>query len=69
MRTSLTELLARAKAIRDRVVHSNDLLIASSANDSDYILTYDADLQSKLVTGNAIAVTPEQFLHELESQP
>ena len=38
-------LLQRARKLRNRAVHSNDLLILSSAADCDFLVTDDKNLQ------------------------
>jgi predicted nucleic acid-binding protein len=53
-------LLPSARELRDRLIHSNDILMLSSAMDCDILLTYD--LTVGLVAGGELQVlTPEEF--------
>lgn len=59
------EYLKHASNLRNRI-HSNDVLILSSAAECDYLVTYDRQLIS-LSTSKPQVVTPEQLLSQLES--
>jgi predicted nucleic acid-binding protein len=62
-------VLENIRTIRNRLVHTNDLLILGDARGCDLLLTYDNDL---LELGNATGVatrTPEEFLAELGVEP
>lgn len=61
------EYLKHTANVRDRIAHSNDVLILSSAADCDYLVTYDQALRS-LSTSKPRVVTPEQLLSQLESK-
>lgn len=56
------QLLRRAKALRNRVAHSSDLLVAASAADCDYLITYDSTFRELLADTRTRVVTPEDFL-------
>jgi predicted nucleic acid-binding protein len=63
------EMLESIRTVRNRLVHTNELLILGAARDCDLFLTYDNDL---LQLGNAAGVatrTPEEFLAELGVEP
>lgn len=65
------EYLKQAANLRDRIAHSNDVLILSSASDCDYLVTYDQALKttlSSLSTGKPKVVTPEQLISQLASK-
>jgi predicted nucleic acid-binding protein len=53
----------RASELRDEMVHSNDLLILSSAEECDFLLSYDRDLLVLARTKQKPQViTPDEFL-------
>ncbi|MEX1014164.1 MAG: type II toxin-antitoxin system VapC family toxin [Candidatus Paceibacterota bacterium] len=58
------KILSRVRQIRNKIVHTNDLLILGSAADCDYILTSDRDLLD-LSTVHKVegvnAITPQEF--------
>jgi predicted nucleic acid-binding protein len=59
------ETLAELRELRNRVMHTNDVLILAGARSCDVLLTYDSEL---LRLGDVAAVrseTPEEFLEEL----
>jgi predicted nucleic acid-binding protein len=58
-------LLDAASALRNRIAHSNDLLIFGSAADCDYFVTYDRDFAAIPSSGKPKVVTPAQLLKEL----
>jgi predicted nucleic acid-binding protein len=60
------EYLQEATTLRNRLTHSNDVLILSSAAECDYLVTYDQALRS-LSTSKPQIVTPEQLLAQLGS--
>lgn len=65
------EYLKQAANLRNRIAHSNDVLILSSASDCDYLVTYDQALKgtlSSLSTGKPEVVTPEQLISQLTSK-
>lgn len=56
---------AQLQQLRNRLMHTNDVLILAGARSCDVLLTYDRDL---LEMGPAAAIrseTPEEFLEEL----
>jgi len=59
------ETLAEIRAIRNRLVHANELLILGAARNCDILLTYDQDLLSLGDEVGVTAKTPEGFLSEL----
>jgi predicted nucleic acid-binding protein len=65
----VSELLQRAQTLRNRAAHSNDLLLASSAEKCDFLVTYDKALAAILQERPLRVVTPEELLEELERLP
>ena len=61
------DYLQHATTLRNRLAHSNDVLILSSAAECDYLVTYDQALRS-LSTRKPQVVTPEQLLSQLGSK-
>ncbi|NJL82030.1 MAG: type II toxin-antitoxin system VapC family toxin [Chloroflexaceae bacterium] len=65
------EYLAHAPLLRDRIAHSNDILILSSAAECDYLVSDDGQLKNALNSlsiGKPQVVTPEELLVELGSK-
>lgn len=63
------EYLKQATTLRNKIAHSNDILILSSAADCDYLVTYDLALRktlSHLSSNKTKAVTPEQLISQLK---
>jgi predicted nucleic acid-binding protein len=59
-------LQEKARGLRNMLVHSNDLLILSSAATCDYLITYDKALaQLAADVGRPQTVTPEEFFEHL----
>lgn len=54
-------LLPQVRALRNRLAHSNDLLILSSAAECDFLVTRDTLLKSLVTTPKPQVVTPEEF--------
>lgn len=56
------------QTFRNRAVHSNDVLIMSTAREvnSDYLLTYDQMLIKESANKNYKAMFPEEFLSVIE---
>jgi predicted nucleic acid-binding protein len=54
-------LVRRARALRNRTVHSSGILVAASAHDCDYLITYDRALKELIEGDKPRVVTPEQF--------
>ena len=55
------DLLSKLKEIRNRAVHSNDLLIASSASECDYFVTDDVKLQAQFKNENPRVLSSADF--------
>lgn len=69
--SKVEEYLQDASSLRDRIAHSNDVLILSSAAECDYFVTYDMLLSKvlkSLSTNKPQVVTPEQLLSQLGSK-
>ncbi len=65
------EYLRQAANLRNRIAHSNDILILSSAADCDYLVTYDKALTNvlnPLSHSRPKVVTPEQLIAQIESK-
>ena len=65
------EYLKQATSLRNRIAHSNDILILSSASDCDYLVTYDLALGETLTnisTSKTKVVTPDQLVSQLKSK-
>jgi predicted nucleic acid-binding protein len=60
-------ILSRAKEIRNRVVHSNDILIFSSAAKCDYLLTSDKSISALQTRDGPKILTPEEFRKDIEN--
>jgi predicted nucleic acid-binding protein len=59
------EVLAYVRQLRNRVMHTNDLLIMGSARNCDILLTYDEELLALGDAAEVATATPEQFLDGL----
>jgi predicted nucleic acid-binding protein len=59
-------MLQRAKELRNRVSHSNDILVFSSAADCDYLITLDKSFGALSTRDKPKILTPEEFLREAE---
>jgi hypothetical protein len=60
-------MLPRAKKLRNRALHSNDILVFSSATDCDYLLTSDKFIGALLTHEKPKILTPEEFHREVET--
>lgn len=61
-------LLERLRALRNRIAHSNDILILSSADDCDFLVTRDRALIRLATTaGKPQVVTPEELIVQLRA--
>ena len=58
-------LLARLRDLRNRSVHSNDLLILSSADECDFLVTKDNALKNLMKDNKPQIVTPEELVTRL----
>jgi predicted nucleic acid-binding protein len=64
------DLKQQARSLRNRLVHSNDLLVFLSASQCEYLVTYDRDLQELSVQlGRPRALTPAEALTEIGKLP
>ena len=60
-------LLTRVRNLRNRVVHSNDLLILSSADECDFLVTRDERLKNLMKNDKPQVVTPEELVTRLRA--
>lgn len=60
-------LLPQFRAQRNRFAHSNDLLILSSADECDFLVTSDALLKSLVSAAKPQVVTPEELVAHLRA--
>ena len=60
-------LLPRVRAVRNRLAHSNDILILSSAVECDFFVTRDALLKTLVAAEKPRVVTPEELLTHLRA--
>jgi predicted nucleic acid-binding protein len=58
-------LLPRARALRNRVAHPNEILILSSADECDFLVTSDALLKNLVTADKPQVVTPEELVAHL----
>jgi predicted nucleic acid-binding protein len=61
------ELLPRIRSARNRLAHSNDILIVSSADQCDFLVTSDADFKNLVTTERPQVVTPEELATHLRA--
>lgn len=64
--TELLMLSDKLREVRNKAVHSNDLLIYSSAADCDYLVTQDKGFEDLADSEKPVILTPEQFLQQAE---
>lgn len=60
-------LLPRVRALRNRVVHSNDILILSSADECDFLVTRDRDFKRLASAEKPQVLTPEELVTQLQA--
>jgi predicted nucleic acid-binding protein len=60
-------LLPRIRSLRNRLVHSNDILILSSADQCDFLVTSDADFKNLVTAEKPQVVTPEELATHLRA--
>ncbi len=60
-------LLPQVRALRNRLTHSNDLLILSSAAECDFLVTQDKLLKRLVTTDKPQVVTPEELATRLRA--
>ena len=59
--------LPRVRALRNRLVHSNDILILSSADECDFLVTSDVLLKNLVTAEKPQVVTPEELVTHLQA--
>ncbi len=60
-------LLPRARELRARGLHSNDVLIFSSAADCDYLVTRDAMVGKLGNSGKPVVLSPDEFRERMQA--
>jgi predicted nucleic acid-binding protein len=60
-------LLPRVRSLRNRLAHSNDILILSSADEYDFLVTSDVDFKSLATAEKPRVVTPEELVAHLRA--
>ena len=60
-------LLPRVRSLRNRLAHSNDILILSSAVECDFFVTRDALLKTLVTAEKPQVVTPEELVTHLRA--
>lgn len=60
-------LLPRVRALRNRLAHSNEILILSSASECDFLVTGDAVLKTLGTAQKPQVVTPEELVTYLRA--
>lgn len=60
-------LVPRIRALRNRVAHSNDILILSSTAGCDFLVTGDARLKTLVRAKRPRVVTPEELATQLQA--
>jgi predicted nucleic acid-binding protein len=65
--TKAEALLSRVRSLRNRLVHSNDILILSSADECDFLVTRDQLLKELVTSEKPQVVTPEELVTHLRA--
>jgi predicted nucleic acid-binding protein len=60
-------LVPRARSLRNRLAHSNDILIVSSADECDFLVTSDLLLKGLVMAERPQVVTPEELVARLRA--
>lgn len=60
-------LVPRVRALRNRLTHSNNILILSSADECDFLVTSDVLLKSLVRAEKPQVVTPEELVARLRA--
>ena len=60
-------LLEKARDLRNRIAHSNDILIFSSANICDFLVTRDTAMNKLATNARPQVVTPEELVTQLRA--
>ena len=63
--TKAEAMLPRARALRNRIAHSNDILILSSADECDFLVTSSPTLKALVSAEKPSVVTPEELVIKL----
>lgn len=65
--TKAEALLPKVRALRNRIVHSNDILILSSAEDCDFLVSKDDALKKLATAEKPQVLTPEELVTRLRA--
>jgi predicted nucleic acid-binding protein len=60
-------LVPRVRALRNRLAHPNDILILSSADKCDFLVTRDVDFKDLTTDERPQVVTPEELVTQLRA--
>jgi predicted nucleic acid-binding protein len=60
-------LLEKIRALRNQIAHSNDVLVLSSADDCDFLVTGDAGMKMLATAEKPQVVTPEELVSQLRA--
>jgi len=60
-------MLPRVKAMKSRLPHSNDILIVSSADECDFLVTRAQVLKNLVISKKPQVVTPEELVLQLRA--
>jgi predicted nucleic acid-binding protein len=60
-------LLPRVRSLRNRLSHPNDILILSSADECDFLVTRDADIKNLVTAEKPRVVTPAELVAHLHA--
>jgi predicted nucleic acid-binding protein len=60
-------LVPRARTLRNRLTHSNDILIVSSAEGCDFLVTMDLLLKNLVAAEKPEVMTPEELVTHLRA--
>jgi predicted nucleic acid-binding protein len=60
-------LVPKARALMNRGLHSNDILIVSSANDCDFLVTRGTTLKNLVAADKPEVITPEELVSRLRA--
>jgi predicted nucleic acid-binding protein len=60
-------LVPKARTLMSRGLHSNDILIVTSANDCDFLVTGETTLKNLVPADKAEVITPEELVSRLRA--
>jgi predicted nucleic acid-binding protein len=60
-------LLPRVRALRNRIAHSNEILILSSADECDFLVTEDRMFKILASAGKPLVVTPKELATQIRA--